>query len=341
MKIRLVTPPIEKQVGGIENALTGLRSALLKQNIEFENTGDAHDTSSIHHFHGLWEPSHAWLSHQLRRDKLPYIVSPHGMLEPWAFHHLRWKKLPYYRLIERTHLTGATSLLVASENEAQNLAKVFIHPNVNVLPIGCKDAQGVNFDITRSQSGWGPDEKIILFLARLDVKKGLGLLLRAMTDGRFDWAGWRLVVVGEGVPRYVNSLKKFSADHADRLPQIDWLGPVWGERRWPYLQSADLYCLPTHSENFGISVLEAMHAGTPVLTTSETPWSRFKEMDGIFISTPDAGSLALTLEAARRRLENTWSGKDRGKLSQWANQNYSWDHLAPLYERMYSNIQST
>mgnify|MGYP006412540803 FL=1 len=339
MKIRLVTPPIEKQVGGIENALDGLRLALRQQKIEFEDTGDAQDSSSIHHFHGLWEPSHAWLSHKLRQRNLPYIVSPHGMLEPWAFHHLRWKKLPYYRLIEQRHLTGARALLVASKKEAQNLAKVLIHPYVKVLPIGCSDAQGVNFDSSRRQSGWTRRERVILFLSRLDVKKGLDLLLLAMTDDRFDWNSWRLVVVGDGTTQYVNTLKQFAADHAARLPAIDWVGAVWGEQRWPYLQAADLYCLPTHSENFGISVLEAMHAGTPVLTTSETPWGQFREMDGLFISNPDAGSLTLTLTEARRRLEDTWTTKDREARSKWASENFDWDNLAPLYKRMYQSVQ--
>jgi len=84
----------------------------------------------------------------------------------------------------------------------------------------------------------------------------------------------RLEIVGpEEQPGYSARCRAFIQANASRLPRIEWRGPVWGEERWPYLQGADLFCLPSHSENFGLAVLEAVQVGTPALTTTETPWA--------------------------------------------------------------------
>jgi glycosyltransferase involved in cell wall biosynthesis len=110
MKVRFVTPPKAKQAGGIENAVEGLREALAGQGIKVLQGGDAGDGDAVHHFHGLWDLAHSRLAAQLRKQGRPYVVSPHGMLEPWAFRHRRWKKLPYFWLIEHRFLAGARAL---------------------------------------------------------------------------------------------------------------------------------------------------------------------------------------------------------------------------------------
>jgi glycosyltransferase involved in cell wall biosynthesis len=96
----------------------------------------------------------------------------------------------------------------------------------------------------------------------LHPKKGLDLLLRALAVTELPEMS-RLVIVGGGDPYYVSKLRSLAASLADRLPKIDWVGEVWGAARWPYFQGANLFCLPTHSENFGLAVLEACQVGTP------------------------------------------------------------------------------
>src|SRR4029434_11266956 len=96
----------------------------------------------------------------------------------------------------------------------------------------------------------------------------------------------RLVIVGGGEPAYVHSLRSAANSLATRLPRIDWIGEIWGDARWPYLQGADLFCLPSHSENFGLTLLEACQVGTPVLTTTATPWGEWLRSDLVFIAEP-------------------------------------------------------
>lgn len=335
MRIRFVTPAVAKQVGGIQNAVEGLREALEGKGAEVLQGSDSGDPDALHHFHGLWNPSHTRLAAQLRKLGRPYVVSPHGMLEPWAFRHRRWKKVPYFWLIERRFLLGAKAIFVTSAMEATHLARVIRHPCVMVLPLGCRDRCGPDYTTARQALGWPPDARVILFLSRIDVKKGLDLLLHALAHGSHDWQGWRLVVVGDGDPTYVASLKSMATATSVRLPKVEWIGPVWGAARWPYIQGADLFCLPTHSENFGIAVLEALHVGTPVLTTDQTPWVDHAGLDGLFIAKPVIGSLQHALWLSRDRVAGKWSPDDRGRLAVWAEQHFAWEKLAPAYVAAY------
>jgi glycosyltransferase involved in cell wall biosynthesis len=159
-----------------------------------------------------------------------------------------------------------------------------------------------------------------------------------MTAGKFEWKGWHLIVVGDGDPAYVSYLKSIANSASFRLPKVEWIGPVWGAARWPYIQGADLFCLPTHSENFGLAVLEALHAGTPVLTTDQTPWVECSGRDGIFISKPNISSLQQTLSIAIERIELDWSSNARRELSIWADETFSWNKLAHAYADAYQRI---
>ena len=164
------------------------------------------------------------------------------------------------------------------------------------------------------------------------------MLLQAMADMGGDWKNWTLVVVGGGDPDYVTSLKSMADGVSTKLPKIQWIGPVWGAARWPYLQGADLFCLPTHSENFGLAVLEALHAGTPVLTTDQTPWVDHAGLDGLFIARPEIQGIQQTLALARKRMSENWSPVDRQNLAAWAEKRFAWEYLSSAYVIAYSRL---
>lgn len=338
MKICFITPPLSKQIGGIENAVEGLREALLAQGVEVVQGFNPDDPTAVHHFHGLWDPSHARMASRLRKQGRRYVVSPHGMLEPWAFRHRRWKKVPYFWLIERRFLVGASALFVTSEMEREHLLRVVRHSRVEVLPLGCRDPQAPAREQARKSLGWSPDQKVMLFLSRVDTKKGLHMLFDAIEKLPKVVRLWRLVIVGDGPKDYVAELKRQQQRLGTSLPEIDWVGPVWGDARWPYIQGADLFVLPTHSENFGIAVLEALHAGTPVLTTTGTPWRDHSQTEGIFICDPTVTSIGQCLETAASRLATGWCESDREGLAEWAQTHFAWSNLVKEYQRAYASL---
>jgi glycosyltransferase involved in cell wall biosynthesis len=117
------------------------------------------------------------------------------------------------------------------------------------------------------------------------------------------------------------------------------MGEVLGEARWPYLQGADLFCLPSHSENFGLAVLEACQVGTPVLTTTETPWAEPLTGRPGFICQP-------TVESIRLALDRFWSTPlaspdERAALSDWAWTTFNWKTLAPRYVDFYATLANS
>jgi glycosyltransferase involved in cell wall biosynthesis len=158
----------------------------------------------------------------------------------------------------------------------------------------------------------------------------------SMAREGIDWSGWHLVVVGGGDEHYVRHLKGQVTSLRHLLPEVSWMGPVWGDKRWDYLQAADLFCLPTHSENFGLAVLESLHVGTPVLTTDKTPWGEYDKYPGFIISRPEMASIGMALRRGVELVQCKWTRSDRIDLASWANERFSWDKLAPLYIEAYT-----
>lgn len=339
MKVSFISPPHELQKGGIENAIEGLRAALLATGVAVSDELVIDDHELVHHFHGLWNPMHSRIAARLRSNRRPYVVSPHGMLEPWAFQNRRWKKLPYFHLIERRFLMGAASVFVTSSMEKDHLLAVLPHPNVEVLPLGCRDPQMPNYVNSRASLGWSASESVMLYLSRVDPKKGLHLLFDAISSIPEMATSWKLVIVGDGPDDYVTSIKQQQSRLGEKLPTIEWVGAVWGDDRWKYLQAADLFVLPTQSENFGIAVLEALHVGTPVLTTSETPWLDHASMDGIFICEPTIESIRAALKNKVMRRSADWSVGDRELLASWAEARFSWPYLVTDYLTAYERAR--
>jgi glycosyltransferase involved in cell wall biosynthesis len=339
VKVHFVEPPPALRVGGLDAAIRSLEAALRSEKIDVVpgDPGQA-QCGDLVHFHGLWQPSHARLSAKLRRDKVPCIVSPHGMLEPWAWRHKWWKKWPYFWLVESGHLRRANCILATSAQEERTIRGFFARQDVRSLPLGFTADAAPDYDSARAKLGWSPDERVLLYLSRLHEKKGLDMLIEALALVGAP-AGTRLVIVGGGETAYVKSVQAAAAALQPKLPRVDWIGEVWGDARWPYFQGADLFCLPSHSENFGLAVLEACQVGTPVLTTSTTPWGEWLHGECAYISEPTIAGIA---EQLRKFFSRPKAAAD--KREEFANsmkQQFSWSALAPRYVELYRTLAKT
>jgi glycosyltransferase involved in cell wall biosynthesis len=334
MRVHFVEPPATLRIGGLDAAIRALEAALTTQGLAVTR-GKAADAQhgDVVHFHGLWRPDDAQLSAEMRRRGIPLVVSPHGMLEPWAWQHKWWKKWPYFWLVERPHLLRSACLLATSPPEEGRLRKFFPSHEITMLPLGFTGSASLDYAVARTKLHWSAEETVLLFLARLHIKKGLDLLLRALA-GLDTPAAMRLVIVGGGEVDYLHEVQAL----ANSLPlrRIDWVGEVWGEARWAYFQGADLFCLPSHSENFGLTVLEACQVGTPVLTTTMTPWGSWLREGRGFIVEPSVESVRIGLrdffQAPRASVEK------RAALAAWAQREFSWEVLAPRYAALYRRL---
>ena len=318
MIIEYFIPPAAQSRGGIDLAVNGMRGALQGDHeIALRFEGSPHPDTELVHFHGLWNANHLLAYRECQRRSLPYVISPHGMLEPWAYRSKRWKKWPWMMLLGRRHFNQAASVLATSKMEAANLRP--FAKRIDTAPLGLNEDPSFGRDEARRTLGIDEGQKIILYLSRIDRKKGLDLLVKAMDEIH----GWELWIVGDGDEEFAAELKSKSCE------RVRWLDPAWEEDRWIYLLAADLFCLPTHSENFGFAILEALWSGTPTLTTTKTPWEAHRDVDGLHICEDNLDSLRSKLLSLLPDLPRPESLKD------WARDNFHWDRVAADYDRIY------
>jgi glycosyltransferase involved in cell wall biosynthesis len=259
------------------------------------------------------------------------------MLEPWARKHKRWKKWPYFILFERRHLQQAASLLATSELEAGNLRRFFPNTPIAVIALGLPEEQVPDYAGARARLQWNPDEKVLLFLSRIHPKKGLELLLKALSNlPHTDFGKVRLVVVGDGESSYVRIVRALDESLKGSLPRVDWVGPVWGDKKWCYLQGADLFCLPSYSENFGLAILEALQVGTPVLTTNQGPWEFLREWNAGYVV--DATAVGVQASLTEFFAAPTWNEQARRDLAEKTRGKFGWETVGPQYLALYRRL---
>lgn len=218
------------------------------------------------HDNGIWMPHHHRVAQRANARGIPRIVSTRGMLEPWAWSHKRLKKRVAWLLYQRRDLRLAALHHVTSPAEARNLRDAGLGVPVCVIPNGVDVPDSA---LLESMERGANATRTALFLGRIYPVKGLPMLVEAWR--RVRPAGWRLHIAGPDEAGHRAEVERCVAA-AGLTDVVSFLGPLEGEPKARALASADLFVLPTHSENFGMAIGEALAHGLPVLTTTAAPW---------------------------------------------------------------------
>ncbi len=236
--------------------------------------------------HGLWQ-YHAfggWRA--LHRSPIPYGVYPHGMLDPYfkrQFPRKHLKKLAFWRWSEYRVLRDANVVLFTCESEKILARESFRPYQAKERVVGLGTARPTeNADAAREAFlNRFPDlrgKRFLLFLARIHPKKGLDLLLEAFADPNIP-PDVHLVIAGPDSGGWKAGLEgKFISPAL--APRIIWTGMIEGEVKWGAFHTADAFILPSHQENFGIAVAEALARGLPVLISNQVNIWREIEASG-------------------------------------------------------------
>lgn len=215
------------------------------------------------HIHAIWSP---WLYRMYRWAKarrLPIVWSPHGMLTPWALSQKWLKKTVALMFYQKRGLRGADLLHVTAPSETEDVRRLGLKNPVAEVPLGVDvPAQLPTHELRPVRTA--------LFVSRVHPKKGLFDFVDAWAAIRPQ--GWRVVVAG---PPYQDHGAQVEARaRAAGLSEAEFglVGPVYGAEKDCLYAQADLFVLPTYSENFGSVVIEALAQGCPVLTTTGAPW---------------------------------------------------------------------
>lgn len=219
------------------------------------------------HTHGIWMyPSMVDLD--ARRRGIPYVVSPRGMLDPWALTNSRWKKRLAGWLFENRHLRNAACLHALCRSEAESMRACGLRNPIAVIPNGI-DVPGppVDSDLRNPAAKRG-HIKQLLFLGRIHPKKGISHLLAAWRREREHLAKWEVVIAGWSQGGHEEELKRQVAESGTG-DSVRFIGPKFGEEKDRLLRQVDAFILPSFSEGLPMSVLEAWAYGLPVLMTPE------------------------------------------------------------------------
>lgn len=276
---------------------------------------------------GLWmHASRVNLAHH-RRTRCPYVVTPRGMLDPWSLAYARWKKRLAAAWFEDAHLRRAACIRATSLLEARHIRSYGLRQPIAVVP------NGVEVPPDRSRPEPPSPFRRLLFLSRVHPKKGLPHLVRAWTELARRHGEWELVIAGPDEVGHTAEMQAL-AKELD-APRLTWMGPVEGDAKEALYRSADLFVLPTHAENFGLVVAEALARGVPVVTTRNAPWEGLETQHCGWWIDLDDGALrqtlddAMTLDDAERRAMGA-----RGRA--WMERDFAWPAVARQLSEVYA-----
>lgn len=284
----------------------------------------------VFHTNGCWLPQSARTAIWAKRMGYKVVYSPHGMLEPWIMNRHYWtKKLPATLLYQKRAVKLADIVHATAETEKQNLRNLKWNSNIRVIP-NCVQIDGIDM-----KASWERKKKL-LFLSRVHVKKGIEILIDAAEILLEDLNGYRIIIAGPGDAEYIESLKDI-AQKKGVGDIFEFIGPVYGNGKWELYKDADLFILPTHSENFGIVVPESLASGTPVITTHGAPWEELNTHKcGAWIPIGAnylADAVKAFLQCDECQLEEM--GHNGRRLVE---EKYSSESVASMFIEMYSKI---
>jgi glycosyltransferase involved in cell wall biosynthesis len=367
MKILHVIPSIDERSGGPATAIIPMCRALMQQGIEVllvstdaglkeKNADDYKGVTAklfpsefgesfkysrplaswlnaniqnfdLAHVHAVFNHSSVAAGRACRRAGVPYVIRPLGTLDPWSMSQKSLRKRLFWQVAGKGMLQGAAAVHYTSEAEKLSTERLTGLNHGRVVPLGIEKVS-----VTSRQKL--TQHPYVLVLSRLHPKKGIDVLVDAFLSlvQTQQFSDWRLVLAGDGPPEYVAKLKR-KASQCERIAFPGW---VDGEQKDALLGCASLLALPSHQENFGLCVMEAMSNAVPVLVspgvnlapesvTANAGWVAVIDKESLTASLVEA----LSDEAERAK---------RGRAGQQLSLLYSWENATKSLVQLYQQV---
>ena len=277
------------------------------------------------HIHAVFNHSSVAAARVCRRAGVPYLVRPLGTLDPWSMAQKSLRKRLFWQLAGKRMLQGAAAVHYTSEAERLSTERLTGLNHGRVVPLGIEPASSTSRE---------KQDRYVLVLSRLHPKKGLDVLIDAFLAlvQTKQFPDWHLVIAGDGSTEYVSKLKRMAASSS----RIQFTGWIDGEQKDALLAGASLLALPSHQENFGLCVMEALSYAVPVLVSPGVNLAAE-------IVTTNAGWVApIDQEALKAKLAEALSDQaelvKRGHAGQQLSQQYSWESAAQGLVQLYQQV---
>jgi glycosyltransferase involved in cell wall biosynthesis len=280
----------------------------------------------IIHDHSLWIPSHRAITNFASLLRIPLVVSPAGCLQPQALRIKAFKKRVAWLVYQRRSLNKAQLIHATSQLELDAIRLLGLTPPVTLIPHG--------IDLPDPIAKATEAKRTALFLGRIHPVKGLPMLIAAWA--RVMPENWLLRIVGPDEDRH-QAVVEQAVRRARLENTVSFHGPVAGTAKATSFQDADLFVLPSYTENFGVAAAEALAAGLPVITTTVTPWHELDSRGCGWCTAPDETSLASALSRATALPATVLSEMGR-KGREWMAADFSWDRITERYLDAYAGL---
>ena len=358
-----------QRAGGIDAATDGLIHALaMEEVLVTRRFADATDKPCARpdcvHIHGIWSPVLAKRVLHWRHQGIPCVVTTHGMLAPWALAHKRLKKRIAWHIYQKRLLNLASALHATSGREADELLRLGLSPRIEVIPWGIGMPEEEEGSRIVDRGLWMEEEeqmlgvsafpspipdprspipdpvstrlRTALFVGRIYPVKGLPMLVEAWAKVRP--AGWKMKIVGPDEAGHLAEVQA-AVRQAGLELEFEFTGALTGESLRKAYADADLFILPSFTENFGMVVAESLSQGVPVIATQGSPWEGLLEhgcgwwTDISSAGIADALRTATSAEpAVLRRMGAT------GRA--WVRRDFSWTRCATRMTELYRSAMS-
>ena len=290
-------------------------------------------SADVIHNNSLWMYSNVyghWAIRELKRKglKVPKLVNaPRGTLAVWSLKHHRLQKKLFGWYAQNAALAATDMWHATCEKEYEEIRAQGYRQPVAIVPVG------IEVPSPKSPDSGGDGRRKVVFFGRLHQVKAVDRLVQAWerltAQGKRE--GWELVIAGpDGGVR--NELEGYVAEK--KIPKVSFVGEINGPSKYEFLSAADIYVLPSHTENFGVTVAEALSCGTPVVVSQGTPWKDVeKERCGKWVVN-DVDSLAAAMgEMMGMTDDERWQMGEQGR--EWMKRDFSWEGIGAKMKAAY------
>ncbi|WNZ44008.1 glycosyltransferase [Leptolyngbya boryana CZ1] len=296
-----------------------------------------HHQYDLVHTHCMFMPLLSMAHRLCDRCKIPYVMTPHGMLDSWALAYKAKKKYIYYTAFEKAALRRASAIHTLTSIEAQQVNALGFQQTI-VIPNGIHRQEFDHPGDPRLFYQHFPQtqfKRLILFLGRIDPKKGLDLLAPAFAQVRHHFPDAHLIVAGPDNIGFLPTAQNYF-EQAGCGTAVTFTHMLTGALKQAALAAAEVFVLPSYSEGFSMSILEAMATGLPCVITKQC---NFPEASNFrFATVVDAAAETLS-EALLMQLRDRATAAQMGERArQYILQHYTWNQIATTLGHHYQKI---